>query len=445
MSDPLDGRGVLARQAALPPDRRVVVTGIGVVTSLGQNLQQFWSNLRAGRSGVTAVDRFNARAYPTWIASYVNDYAPPEFVDGRELRRMARFSQFALSAGYQALADAGLGHALEDPRAGVCMGTAVGGLDVTEETVDLMRARGGMRISPFYIVTSPCNMAAFHLAAEFRLLGYNNTCVTACAAGTQAIGEAAQVILRGDADTMLAGGTEAGLCELSVAAFSVGKAFSRRNDEPERASRPFDIDRDGFVGGEGAGLVVLERLDLARARGARIHAEVLGYGASNDAFHRIAPDPSAAGAVRAMRAALHSAGIGPEAVDYINAHATSTPLGDIAETLAIKQVLGERARTVPVSATKSMIGHLFGAAGAVEGIATMMALRDGVLPPTINLETPDPECDLDYVPNRSREVEIAVALSNSFGLGGQNAVGVFGRYDGEGARGRSFEHGTDGA
>ncbi len=444
MSDLTTGRAFVEARAERPAESRVVVTGIGLITSLGHDLETFWSHVRAGRSGITAVDRYNARAYPTWIASIVEGFEPPEFVDPRELRRMGRFSQLALAAGHQALVDAGLSRELESERAGVCMGTAVGGLDVTQDAVDLMRKRGGMRISPFYIVTSPCNMAAYHLAAEFRLLGYNNTCVTACAAGTQAIGEAAQVILRGDAELMLAGGTEAGLCELSVASFSVGKAFSRRNEEPERASRPFDAERDGFVGGEGAGLVVLERLDRALERGAPIHAEVLGYGASNDAYHRIAPDPTAAGAIRAMRAALDSAGLEPDWVDYVNAHATSTPLGDVAETLAIKHLFGERAYQLPVSATKSMIGHLFGAAGAVEGIATIMSLRDGVLPPTINLEHPDPECDLDYVPNRAREASPYVALSNSFGLGGQNAVVAFSRYEGPGARPRSFEGPVDG-
>jgi 3-oxoacyl-[acyl-carrier-protein] synthase II len=438
-----DSRAWLDAQAALPPQQRVVVTGIGVVSSLGQCLPEFWAGIRSGKSGVSEVDDFNVRSYPTWISSYLSDYVPPDFVDGKELRRMARFSQFALSAGHEALVDAGLGLALEDERAGVCVGTAVGGLCETEAAANLIRDRGGMRLSPFYIVTSPCNMAAYHLASEFRILGYNNTFVTACAAGTQAIGEAAQVILRGDAEMMLAGGTESSLCELTVAAFSVGRAYTRRNDLVERASRPFDLDRDGFVGGEGAGFVVLERLDRALERGASVHAEILGYGASNDAFHRIAPDPTAAGALRAIRAAMRSAGIGPEAVDYINAHATSTPLGDISETLAIKLALGDRAYEVPMSATKSMIGHLFGAAGAVEGIATMMALRDGILPPTINYDTPDPECDLDCVPNHAREADIRIALSNSFGLGGQNAVLAMARYEGAGARPRSFGSAED--
>jgi 3-oxoacyl-[acyl-carrier-protein] synthase II len=416
------------------PDERVVVTGVGVVSSVGVGVDRFWPNIVAGRSGVTVHKEYVGSIYPTWISSHLEDYAAPDFIDRRELRHMARFVVFALDAARQALVDAGLPERLEDENAGVLLGTAVGGLDVTVDTMDLMRAKGGMRVSPSYIVTSPCNMASYHLAETFRVLGYNSTVVTACAAGTQALGEAANVIRRGDADLMLAGGNEAGLCELSVAAFSVNRAFSRRNEEPERASRPFDIERDGFIGGEGAAVFVLERLDRALARGAAIHGEVLGYGASNDAYHRIAPDPTASGAVRAIRSALRSAGIGPEQIDYVNAHATSTPQGDIAETKAIKTVLGERAYQVPVSATKSMIGHLFGAAGAVEGLATLLALRDGVLPPTINLDHPDPECDLDYVPHRARRDPIRIAISNSFGLGGQNAVVAMARYDGPGAR-----------
>jgi 3-oxoacyl-[acyl-carrier-protein] synthase II len=414
--------------AARPREERVVVTGMGIVSSIGQSVDEYWASLRAGRSGITRIEEFDVSAYPTQIIGAVRGFATPDLVNPKDAKRMARFSLLAVAAAHQALADAGLGHELEDARCGVYMGSAIGGIDETQAAVDIMRTRGGMRISPFYIVMAPANLAGFHVAQQFRLIGYNNSCVTACAAGTQAIGEAAEVIRRGDADVMVAGGTEAGLCELALASFCVGKAFSTRNDEPERASRPFDLERDGFVGGEGSGVVVLERLDRALARGARIHAEVLGYGASNDAYHLIAPDPSGAGAVRAMEAALRNARVPASAVDYINAHATGTPLGDIAETRAIKRVFGERAYAIPVSATKSMIGHLFGAAGAAEGIATMLALRDGLLPPTINLDTPDPDCDLDYVPHVARDADIAIALSNSFGLGGQNAVAVFGRY-----------------
>jgi 3-oxoacyl-[acyl-carrier-protein] synthase II len=398
------------------------------VSSIGVSIAEYWASLKAGKSGIRTITNLDLSAYPTRIGGTVQDFQVPSVINPKDAKRMARFSLLAVTAAAEALTDAGLGLALEDDRAGVFLGSAIGGIDETEAAVDIMRERGGMRVSPFYIVMAPANLASFHVAHQFRVLGYNNSCVTACAAGTQAIGEAAEVIRRGDADVMVAGGTEAGMCELGLAAFCVGKAFSTRNDEPEKASRPFDIDRDGFVGGEGAGVVILERLDRAVARGVPIHAEVLGYGASNDAHHLIAPDPSGAGAVRAIRAALTNARVPEEAVGYINAHATGTPLGDIAETRAIKHVFGQRAYEVPVSATKSMIGHLFGAAGAAEGIATILALRDGILPPTINLDNPDPECDLDYVPHKARPAAIDVAMSDSFGLGGQNAVAVFGRY-----------------
>ena len=417
-----------------PDESRVVVTGLGLVNALSEDVEIFWERLLAGTSGISELEADHARDYPTWICSQVPDFKAPGFVDKRELRRMARFSQFALAAGKRALLDAGFEHRINDERAGVCVGTAVGGLPSTQKAVDIMRKRSGMRVSPFYIVTAPCNMAAYHLAQEFQILGYNNTFVTACAAGTQAIGEAANVIFRGDADMVLAGGSEASICELSTAAFSVGKAFSRRNELVGAASRPFDSGRDGFIGGEGAGMLVLERLDRARARGASIYAEVLGYGASNDAYHRIAPDPSGAGQIRAIKSALSNAGLQPDDIDHINAHATSTPGGDATETESIKSVFGQRAYDIPITANKSMFGHLFGAAGAVEGIATILALRDGWIPPTINLDDPDPICDLDYVPHRARQVAIETAISNSFGLGGQNAVAVFKRYCGADAR-----------
>ncbi len=409
--------------------QRVVITGMGVVTAIGQTVPEFWESIKAGRSGIRRVEGFDVSGYPTQIAGIVTDFRLTDVVDKKEARHMARFSQMAVVAAGEALADAKLGHRLDSDRAGVYLGCAIGGLDETQAAVDIMRQRGGMRISPFYIVMTTANMAGYHVAATFGALGYNNTCVTACAAGTQAIGEASEVIRRGDSDLVLAGGTEAGMCELGLAAFTVGRAFSRRNDEPEKASRPFDRDRDGFVGSEGAGVLVLERLDRALERGARIYAEILGYGASNDAYHLIAPDPSGAGAIRAMSAALRSARVPTEAIEYINAHATGTPLGDVAETVAIKTLFGERAYQIPVSATKSMIGHLFGAAGAVEAVTTILAMRNGVLPPTINLENPDPQCDLDYVPNVARPAEIRLAMSNSFGLGGANAVLVLARWD----------------
>ena len=317
--------------------------------------------------------------------------------------------------------------------AGVLLGCAIGGFDETDNAIRTLIEKGGMRISPFYIVMIPANMAAFHVAKTYGFVGYNNTCTTACAAGTQAIGEAAEVIRRGDANVMITGGTEAAFGEVALAAFSVGRAYSTRNDEPEKASRPFDKDRDGFVGAEGSGILVLESLSHALQRGAPIYAEVLGYGASNDAYHLIAPDPEAEGASLAMRMALKNAGVDPAHVDYINAHGTGTPLGDVAETVAIKKALGDHAHQVPVSSTKSMIGHLWGAAGAAEAIATIKTLQMGVVHPTINLDTPDPECDLDYVPHEPREVPAKIAMSNSFGLGGQNASIVFSRYQGNGA------------
>jgi 3-oxoacyl-[acyl-carrier-protein] synthase II len=344
---------------------------------------------------------------------------------------MSRFSQFAVTAAGMALDDAGL--TIEDASAeevGVLLGNAIGGLDDTASACRKMFAQGGMRVSPFYIVMSPCNLAAFQVAYIYGIRGYSSTIVTACAAGTQAVGEAAEVIRRGKAKVMVAGGTEAALCELGLAVFCVGRAYSTRNDEPERASRPFDRDRDGFVGGEGCGILILESLRHAQERGAYVYAEVLGYGASNDAHHLIAPDPSGRGAAQAMQWALEDAGLDPKDVDYINAHGTGTVLGDAAETLAIKKVFGEDAYRVPVSSSKSMIGHLWGAAGAVEAAVCALTIRDGVIHPTINLETPDPECDLDYVPNEARQAEVRVILSNSFGLGGQNACLVLGEATG---------------
>ena len=412
-----------------PPEQRVVVTGMGAITSIGFGVEAFWRSALEGRSGIRRITEFDASNYPTQIAGLVRDFDPRDFMDRKEARRMSRFSQFAVAAARLALEDAGLsidGRERED--AGVLMGCAIGGLGDTQDAVKTLLERGGMRISPFYIVMMAPNMAAFHVAKSFGFVGYNNTCTTACAAGAQAIGEAAEVIRRGDAQVMLAGGTEAGFCELGLAAFSVGRAYSQRNDEPEKASRPFDAERDGFVGGEGSGVLVLESLAHAQKRGARIYAEVLGYGASNDAYHLIAPHPEAEGAARAIRAALRNAGIPPEAVDYINAHGTGTPLGDVAETLAIKKALGEHAYRVAISSTKSMIGHLWGAAGAVEAIAAIKSIETGLVHPTINLENPDPACDLDYVPLKARRMDVRVAISNSFGLGGQNAVVVFRRF-----------------
>jgi 3-oxoacyl-[acyl-carrier-protein] synthase II len=410
--------------------QRVVVTGLGAITPLGLTVADYWQGLLAGRSGVRRITQFNTDAYPTKIAGTVNGFDPGNYMDRKQARRVSRFAQLAVAAAAEGLKDSGLDLERADrDQCGVLMGCGIGGLDDTEANVRVMLDKGGMRISPFFIVTIPPNLAAFQIAYTFGLRGYNNTVCTACAAGSQAIGEASEVIRRGQADVLVAGGCEGGLCELALAAFCVGKAYSTRNDEPEKACRPFDKDRDGFVAGEGAGVLVLERLTHARERGARIYCEVVGYGASSDAYHLIAPDPTGAGAARAMRGALQSAGLPPEAIDYINAHAAGTVLGDVAETIAMKLVFGERAYQIPISATKSMIGHLWGGAGGAEAIATIKAIETGWVHPTINLDMPDPECDLDYVPWVARQVQVDIGMSNNFGLGGQNASVIFARYE----------------
>jgi 3-oxoacyl-[acyl-carrier-protein] synthase II len=407
---------------------RVVVTGLGAVTPLGLTIEEMWQGLIAGRSGITRVTQFDPSAYPIQIIGEVKGFQPGDYMNPKEAKRMARFSQFAVAATKMALEDAGLTINEENTEeVGVLLGNSVGAIDETEQACRIMLERGGMRLSPFFIVMMPPNLAAFQIAYTYGIKGYSSTISTACAAGTQAIGEAAEVIRRGKAKIIVTGGTEGGVCELALAVFCVGRAYSTRNDEPERACRPFDKDRDGFVGGEGAGIVILESLEHALERGARIYAEVLGYGASNDAYHLIAPDPEGLGAARAMCWALEDAGLEPGEVDYINAHGTGTPLGDVAETKAIKKVFGDHAYRVPISSSKSMIGHLWGAAGAVESIACILTIRDNVIHPTINLETPDPDCDLDYVPNVARKAQVDIAICNSFGLGGQNACAVFGR------------------
>jgi 3-oxoacyl-[acyl-carrier-protein] synthase II len=390
----------------------------------------YWQGLLAGRSGIRRITEFNTDPYPTKIAGVVDGFDPGNYMDRKQARRMSRFAQLAVAAASEALKDARLDLEREDrDRCGVLMGCAIGGLDDTEATVRLMLDKGGMRISPFFIVTIPTNLAAYQIAFTYGLRGYNNTVSTACAAGSQAIGEASEVIRRGQAEVLVTGGCEGGLCEVALAAFCVGKAYSTRNDAPEKACRPFDRDRDGFVAGEGAGVLILESLAHARKRGARIYCEVMGYGASSDAYHLIAPDPTGSGAARAMRGALQSAGLPPEAIDYINAHAAGTPLGDAAETQAMKLTFGEHAYKVAISATKSMIGHLWGGAGGAEAIATIKAIETGWVHPTINLDTPDPECDLDYVPKVARPMRVDIAMSNNFGLGGQNASVIFARYE----------------
>ena len=406
---------------------RVVITGMGAVTPLALNVEETWAGLIEGRSGIDLIAQIDVSNYPTRIGGEVKGFDPVEYMNFKEARRMERFSHFAVAAAKEALEDSRLRIEEVGPEeVGVLIGTAIGGLNATDEAVRNLLA--GKRISPFYLVTMTPNIAAFHLAHLYGLKGYNNTVTTACAAGVQAVGEAAEVIRRGAARVMVAGGTESSNAEVGLAGFCAMRGLSTRNDEPQRASRPFDEDRDGFVCSEGCGILILENLDHALGRGAHIYAEILGYSATCDAYNLAAPDPEAEGAARAIRWALENARVRPEEVDYINAHGTSTVLNDAMETLAIKKALGEHAYHVPISSTKSMIGHLFGGAGAVETIVCALTIEYGVIHPTINYETPDPACDLDYVPNVARKAEVDVALSNSFGLGGQNACLVLGRY-----------------
>ncbi len=410
--------------------RRVVVTGLGAITPVGLTAEETWQALLEGRSGITLITEINLEEYPTKIGGIVRDFEPRKYMDRKEARRMGRFSQLAVATAGMALEDAGLASGnINGEEIGVVLGTGGGGaVEEAEKACRILLTKGGMRISPFFPVTVSLNMAAHHVSRIYDLDGYSSTVVTACASGTQAIGEAAEVIRRGAAQVMVAGGTESGICELTFAAFSVARGYSRRNDEPEKASRPFDVDRDGFVPAEGAGILILEELEHALGRGAHIYAEVLGHGGSADTYHLIAPDPQGKAAARAMIWAVEDAQVSLEDIDYINAHATSTPLGDVAETVAIKRAFGERAYHIPISSTKSMTGHLIGAAGGVEAIVCVLTIRDNIIHPTINLDNPDPRCDLDYVPHVAREAQVDVVLSNSFGLGGQNACLVLGRH-----------------
>ena len=409
----------------------MVVTGMGAMSPLGESVAEFWAGLIEGRSGIDRMTITDPTDFPCKFSGEVLGFDPTRYMDRREARRMARFSQLAVAAAGEAVADAALDlESVDRERVAVVLGNGAGGYPETEQAVRTLVARGGMRISPFYMPSMLCNMAAANVSRLFGLYGYTNTVVTACAAGTQGIGEGAEVIRRGAADVVVSGGTEAGLCQLGQGGFNVIRALTRRTDDAARVSRPFDADRDGFVPGEGAGILVLESLEHAAGRGARILAEVAGQASSSDGFHPVQPDEEGRGAARAIRWALDDAGMGPDDLDYINAHGTSTQLNDLAETRAIKSALGERAYAVPVSSTKSMIGHALGAAGALEAIACVMSIREGMIHPTVNYETPDPECDLDYVPNDARSAPVGVALSNSFGFGGQNACLVLRRFDG---------------
>jgi 3-oxoacyl-[acyl-carrier-protein] synthase II len=410
---------------------RVVITGMGALTPLGLTVEDTWQDLLAGRSGIDRVASVDLSECTVQIGGELKGFVPQEYLDAKAVRRMARFSQLAVIAANMALADADLSLTDgEKEEAGVVVGTAIGGSVVeTEVAKQRMDRRGFMRVSPFHMTAMPPNMAAFHIAELTGFHGHNSTTVTACASGSQAIGDAAEVIRSGRAQVVLSGGTEATLGPLAFASFAVVNALSTRNDDPGAASRPFDAERDGFVLSEGAAIFVLESLEHALQRGARIYAELVGYAANSDGYHTIAPKPEASGSIKAIRQALDDAGLGPDAVDVINAHGTATPLGDVAETKAIKAVLGERAYEVPVTANKSMLGHAMGAAGALEMLACVLAIRDQRIPPTINLDHADPDCDLDYVSYTARSLRVDVVLKNSFGMGNQNACLVVKRYE----------------
>lgn len=416
--------------ATLQSRTRVVVTGMGAVTPAGQTVDEFWDSMVAGRSGVATMTLIDPTQFPCHVAGEVKDWDPRRFIEHKAARRMARFAQFMVAGAAQAIEDAGLqlDHENRD-RIGVLVGNGGGGYPEIQEGARTLFEKGGMRLDPLYLPRSLGNMAAAQVALQYNLRGYNGTIVTACAAGTQAIGEAGMIIRSGRADVMLTGGCEAGISDLGLAGFSVMRALATQNDEPTKASRPFDGKRNGFVPCEGSGALVLESEAHAIARGARIYAELAGFGCTSDAYHVVAPPEDGEGAARAMIEALRDAGISPDAVDYVNAHATSTPLGDTAETNALKKVLGDRAYKVPISATKSLIGHGLGASGGIETVATVKTIETGIIHPTINQEQPDPTCDLDYVPNVARKANVRVALKNSFGFGGQNSCLVLVKYE----------------
>ncbi|MEC0257497.1 beta-ketoacyl-ACP synthase II [Paenibacillus lautus] len=407
---------------------RVVVTGMGVMTSIGQDLDTFWNSLMEGKSGVSRIEAFDVSDYTTQIAASMKDFNPEDYMDRKEARRMDRFVQLAVAAGSKALEDSGLeiGLNADAERVGVSIGSGIGGLGTWEDQHNILLEKGPKRVSPFFIPMMIANMASGQMSINLGAKGPNTTQVTACATGTHSIGDSYRLIQRGDADVMICGGAEATIRPTGMAGFCAMRAMSTRNDEPEKASRPFDTGRDGFVMGEGAGVLVIESLEHALKRGARIYAEVVGYGLSADAHHITEPDPD--GAARCMKMAIRDAGIAPEEVDYINAHGTSTPVGDRSETKAVKMALGDHAYKVAVSSTKSMTGHLLGAAGGVEAVICGLSLKNQTIAPTINLEDQDPECDLDYVPNHPRKADLDIVMSNSFGFGGHNATIILKKY-----------------
>jgi len=410
---------------------RVVVTGMGVMAPIGQNVEEYWNNLVSGVSGIGKITLCDASEFPNDIAGEVTGFDASQYANAKETRRMARFSQMAVAAAATAIENSGLNLSEEDgERLGVVMGNGNGGFPTTEENAKTLFGRGGMRMRPLFVPMILPNMAAAQISRIYGLQGYTNTVITACAAGNQAIGEAAEVIRRGAADVVLGGGCEAGISRLGLGGFHVIRALSRYKGEPTQASRPFDADRDGFVPAEGAGVLVLESMEHAINRGANVIAEILGYGVSSDAFHAVQPDQNGEGAARAIKFALRDADLVPADIDYINAHGTSTPLNDASETKAIKKAFGEAAYSVPISSTKSMTGHALGGAGAIEAVAVVKTIETGIIHPTINLTNPDENCDLDFVPNEARKVDVRSALSNNFGFGGQNACVVFGAVGG---------------
>jgi 3-oxoacyl-[acyl-carrier-protein] synthase II len=407
--------------------RKVVITGMGAVTPIGNNLAEFWEGLKTGRSGGGPVTKIeNLEGFTSKIVAEVKNFDPELYISKKEARKMDPFTQYGLAASIMAMQDSGLDLTKEDlERIGVIVSTGIGGLQIMESSQDTYRERGASRLSPFIIPVMITNIVAGHVGIQFGLKGPNFCVTSACASGTHSIGEALRIIQHGEADVMLAGGTEGSITPLALGGFCALRALTTRNDDPQRASRPFDLNRDGFLMGEGAGVIVIESEEHAKARGARIYCELAGYGRTCDGFHITAPDPDATQAARGMKLAFEDAGLKAEDIDYINAHGTSTALNDKGETLAIKKALGDHAYKVAVSSTKSMTGHLLGAAGGVEAIVCAMAIQEGIVPPTINYETPDPDCDLDYVPNVARKMEVRAALSNSLGFGGHNATLCF--------------------
>jgi 3-oxoacyl-[acyl-carrier-protein] synthase II len=410
-------------------NRRVVITGVGLVTPLGIGVAPSWEALCAGKSGIGKITRFDASSFPSRIAGEVKDFDPEEFIPKKDAKRIQPFIAYALAATRMAVEDAGI--VIDEhngSRVGVLTGCGLGGLRLLEDTCRIIDEKGPKRVTPFFIPMMIGNMAAGMISIHFGARGPNASVATACAAGSHAVGDAFKIIARGAADAMIAGGVESVISPSCIAGFSAMKALSTRNDEPEKASRPFDRDRDGFVVGEGSGMIILESLDSARQRGARIYAELIGYGMSGDGYHMTAPSPDGEGAARCMQAAIDDAGITPAQIDYINAHGTSTPLNDLYETRAVKTVFKEYAHSVPISSTKSMTGHLLGGAGGIETVFTALTVYHGIIPPTINFENPGEECDLDYVPNVARKTDVRRAMTNSFGFGGTNASLILGRY-----------------